>query len=262
MTLNGNATPQAAQAILRNLTFRTTAISTAIRTVQVSVNDGDGAKSNLTIKTVRTIGSNVAPTIGNLGTSIGYDVTFVPRTLDVATLATVTDPDSNFHRGTLTITTPNGQAEDYMRVTSTSNVIESITGGQGQTPLVVTFNDSVNSTASVVQAVLRTLTWGTNSPVEGPRTIIVTLTDGDGGASSSLSKVISVTRTRIAPVLIDLPTETNYYIADQVVRIMGPLNFSTGRLANFANGNLTVSPIEGTTQQMNLRLSTRACLLA
>ena len=53
IALNGNATPQAVQALLRNVTFRTTAVSTAIRTVQVTLNDGDGVMSNLPTKTVR-----------------------------------------------------------------------------------------------------------------------------------------------------------------------------------------------------------------
>lgn len=53
VTLNGNATPQAVQALLRNVTFKTTSISSAIRTVQVKLNDGDGLISNLPTKTVR-----------------------------------------------------------------------------------------------------------------------------------------------------------------------------------------------------------------
>ena len=252
VTLNGNATPQGAQALLRNITFRTSAISTATRTVQVTLNDGDGVISNLPTKTVRVIASNVAPVLANFGANVAYDATF-DSTLTVSTSATVADPDSNFHRGTLTFSIENGQAEDYFRA-PVGAVIESVSGGQGLTPLVVTFNDSTNSTAAAVQAILRGVVWGTDSRIEGPRTIRVTLADGDGGTSNSLSKTINVTRTKIAPVVSGVTTPVSYYIVNRIVPLAPNAVLATGRLSVFTNGNLTISTPQGgtATDQVNI----------
>ena len=241
VTLNGNATPQAAQALLRNVTFRTSAISTLTRTVQVSLNDGDGVISNLPTKTVRVIASNVAPVLANFGANLPFDVTFA-SSLQVTSTATVVDPDSNFYRGTLTLTNVNGRAEDFFSVPSdTLGVIESVSGGQGLTPLVVTFNASVNSTAAAVQAVLRGISWGTNSRIEGPRTLQVTLTDGDGGTSTSSSKTVSVTRTKLPPVITLFSAGIDYYVPDTFLLIARDATLSVGRLSNFANSALTFS---------------------
>lgn len=51
---NGNATLEAVEALMRNLTFRTigSAPSTARRTVQIQLFDGDGAKSNTIVKNI------------------------------------------------------------------------------------------------------------------------------------------------------------------------------------------------------------------
>ena len=251
VTLNGNATPQAVQALLRNTTFRTTAISTAIRTVQVTLNDGDGVISNLPTKTIRVNASNVAPVLARFGASLAYDATF-DFLMTVSASATVTDSDSNFNQGKLTFSILNGQPEDFFQA-PTDAVIQSVTGGTGSTPLVVTFNDSSSSTAAAVQAVLRSISWGTNSRVEGPRTIRVTLTDGDGGTSKTLSKTVQVSRTRIMPVLAGFPASTNYYRVNKLVPIAPNAELTTGRLSDFTNGRLTISTTRGATNRIQIK---------
>lgn len=243
VTLNGNATPQAVQALLRNITFKTTSVSTLTRTVQVSVNDGDGATSNLPTKTVRAIASNVAPVLANFGSNFDFDVSFTSSVL-VAPTATVTDPDSNFYKGTLTLSNLNAQPEDFFTV-SANSVIESVTGGQGLTPLVVTINASELSTSAGVQAVLRSISWGTNSRVEGPRTLTVTLTDGDGGTSNSLAKVVNVVRTRVTPTISFVSAGIDYYIPDTYRQLIPNVVLTAGRLSDFTNAQLTFYTTQG-----------------
>lgn len=64
VTLNANATPAAVQAVVRALTFSNVsdAPSTAPRTVQVVVTDGDGGTSNAATKTVNVTAVNDPPT--------------------------------------------------------------------------------------------------------------------------------------------------------------------------------------------------------
>ncbi len=71
--------------------------------------------------------------------------------------------------------------------------IGTFTGGTAvASPLVVTFNAS--ATASIVQAVLRNITFANMSatPSTAPRTVRFTLTDGDGGMSAAVDEIVNV----------------------------------------------------------------------
>ena len=212
VTLSVNATPQAVQALLRNITFRNISRNPKdlVRTLRVSVTDGDGGTSNLPTKSVQVTTTNDAPEIGLFDTAVTYKAKSAAILLD--TNATVTDPDSvNFEGGKLTVgLTANAQADDRLEirnlgtsagqiginssnVTYAGVVIGSFTGGVGLTPLVVTFN--ANATPIIVQSLLRNLTYRSVSltPSTLTRTVSVSLTDGDGGASQLSSKEIRVT---------------------------------------------------------------------
>src|SRR5207249_390473 len=65
VTLNANATPAAAQALVRNITFKVTGDNPAIvaRTVQFVLNDGDGASSTPVTKSISVIAVNDPPAI-------------------------------------------------------------------------------------------------------------------------------------------------------------------------------------------------------
>jgi predicted outer membrane repeat protein len=114
IALNSNSIPDAVQAILRNITFSTSgdAPSTTARTVQFSMSDGLGGRSNLPTKTVNVQAVNDAPILDNslsptLAT-ISEDAT-TPASTQVATLLTgaVTDPDGSTLRG-IAVTSASG----------------------------------------------------------------------------------------------------------------------------------------------------------
>jgi hypothetical protein len=63
-------------------------------------------------------------------------------------------------------------------------------GGQGTADLVVTFNR--DATRTVVQDLLRAITFKTVRGSIGIRNAVFTLTDGDGGTSSPVTKIINV----------------------------------------------------------------------
>ncbi len=241
VTLNGNATPKGVTALLRNVTFRTTAISTAGRRIEISLTDGDGARSNVVSKGVLVTASNVPPTLVGYEGNIGLDLTFASSVL-VAPSAIVIDPDSNFDRGSIGLTILGGQPEDYFTVASdTLGVIQSIIGGQGPFPLGVNFNNSANSTAAAVQAVLRGISFGTNSPVEGNRTLLATISDGDGGYTNLHMKTVNVVRTKIPPVISSVSAGIDYYTRGVFQQLTPNAALSVGRLSDFTNSTLVYS---------------------
>lgn len=67
ITLNGNATPAATQALLRQIGYLNTAedVATSSRTIEVTINDGTGFNSTPVTKTVNVAAVNDAPIVGN-----------------------------------------------------------------------------------------------------------------------------------------------------------------------------------------------------
>ncbi|MFO1008355.1 MAG: hypothetical protein U0929_20515 [Planctomycetaceae bacterium] len=211
VTLNAGATPQAVQALLRNITFRNISDNPKdlVRTLRVSVTDGDGGTSAQVTKSIQVTSVNDAPVIGAFDTAVAYKAKAAAVLLD--TNATVIDPDSlNLDGGKLTVRlSANAQADDRLEIrnvgtaagqigVSGSNVtyggvvIGTFTGGAGATSLVITLN--TNATPVMAQGLLRNITYRSVSltPSTLTRTVSVTLTDGDGGTSLVASKEILV----------------------------------------------------------------------
>ena len=64
-------------------------------------------------------------------------------------------------------------------------------GGVGKTKFEVTFNDKANAT--IVQQLVRAIRFRTvKSALRADRTVLFSLTDGDGGKSATLTKVVDV----------------------------------------------------------------------
>ncbi|HWK55829.1 MAG TPA: Ig-like domain-containing protein [Parapedobacter sp.] len=212
------------QTALRSVTYSNTSTTpnTANRTISFVANDGtdDGAA---TTKVVVVQAVNNAPVIDNLD---GDEITFTEKgpaiLLDAGGNATVSDSDSpDFNGGNLTVSiAANGAAgEDGLGIrdegfaageigVSGGDVyyggtpIGLLTGGTGGIDLVVTFLPS--STPAVAQALIRNLTYGnfnTANPSPDPRTIHVTLYDGDGATSAFQEVTVNITLVNDAPVL-------------------------------------------------------------
>ena len=265
--LNANATIAAVQALLRQVVFSniSEAPSTLTRTITASVNDGDRGTSNLLTKTIQVISTNDAPVIEAFGTTatdqtVTYRENSLPILID--SNAIVKDPDLlNFEGAVLTATlTANSQAVDRLQLLHQGDtagrvgidpaggavrygglVVGSVTGGNGATPLVVTFNASAQAVA--VQAVLRVLAFSTDShnPSTLARTIQVTLTDGDGGTSAPVSKTIAITAVNDVPVISGF--DGSQAIASPSVATIIDTNVLVEDVdsTNFASGVLTIS---------------------
>lgn len=211
ISFNANATPAAAQALLRNTQFSNSAAtrSTDPRTVRILVTDGDGGQSAAVTKTITVAPGNAAPVVGGFDGSVAYPVS--PGTAVVIDEdTTVVDNDStDFNGGKLTITiTANIQSTDVLsirnqgtaagligvsgnEVTYGGVLIGTFTGGTNKVGLTITFN--ANCTPAAAQALLRALTFRNSSlsPITSPRTVRAILTDGDGGTSTAVTKTIN-----------------------------------------------------------------------
>ncbi len=205
--LNANATPAATQALMRNVTYRTLSDtpSALARTVRFVVTDGDGGPalgvSNEVFTAINVTPTNDAPGLVAGRSSLTYAAGGSGVTLDGTIV--VTDPDStNFDTGALTATISVGAVVgDTLVVRSTGTAagqvsvsgaavsyegipIGTFTGGTSGLPLAVTFN--ANATLNAVRATAQSITFSTTSPrlTPAPRTISISITDGDDGTSN------------------------------------------------------------------------------
>jgi hypothetical protein len=221
------------------------------------------AATGTTLKGVTFVptAANQAPVVTLNGTDVSYTENAATPTI-LASAATVTDADSNnFDTGMLTVAFgANGTADDRLAINnegtgsgqigvSGSNVtfggttIGSFTGGTGTTPLVVTLN--ANATPTATQALVRNITFanGSENPTTANRRVDFTLTDGDGGTSSTVSRTVTVTAVNDAPV-VTVP-------ASQMTDEDTPRVFST------ANGNaISVSDVDAGTGSVTVMLTT------
>ena len=228
VSFNAQATPEAVQALMRNMIFSTAGEnpSGAARSMNITLTDGDGGTSLVGTKTVNVTPVNDAPTVGNFSSTATYRKGGAP--IAIGTGSIVGDFDStNFDGGTMTLTlSQNAETTDRLtiqnqgryagqigvsgqNVTYGGNIIGTFTGGLGLTPLEIHFNSA--ATPAAVQALLRMVMFssaGTN-PSGLPRTLDVTVSDGDGETSLTATKQIHVMLT--PPVIAGWDTVATFY---------------------------------------------------
>lgn len=158
---------------------------------------------------VTVTGGNAQPVVTLPGGAASYTTNAPAVVLDAA--ATVTDADSaDFAGGALTATlSNNGGFDDRLEIRNQGNgagqvgvagatvsvggaAVGTLAGGAGVAPLVVSF--SAAATPAAAQAVLRNLTFRSTDDVTGtlPRTVSVTISDGDGGSSAPATKTVNI----------------------------------------------------------------------
>ncbi len=201
VNFNSNATLAAVQALVQNIRFSNSsqAPSSAPRTIEFIVNDGDGGQSVPQTLEVGIVPVNDAPVITQARSRATYAVGNGAVTLDG--LIGLADIDSfDFDGGTITATIAlNGTASDVLGIRSTGtgvgevsvsgsnvsyegSVVGTISGGISGTPLMVMFNATASSSA--VRAVARAVTFDTADPriLPAAREVTLVVADGDGGS--------------------------------------------------------------------------------
>ncbi len=261
VTLNGNATPAAVQALVRNVAYRNVSDNpvTSNRTVRFVLTDGDGGTSAAVTRAVSVSRVNDAPVISSLeGTALAYQENAAAT--PITDNALVTDADSdNFDTGTLTVDLPvGGAAEDRLEirnqgtgagqigisgadVTYQGAPVGTFTGGSGTTPLVVTLRPNTNPT--ILRAMVRNITYRnvSDTPSTANRTARFVLTDGDGGTGAPATRVISVAAVNDVPVLAGFEAAALTYAESDPATVITSVGVLTDvDSANFDTGTLTV----------------------
>ncbi|WP_257658797.1 Ig-like domain-containing protein [Parapedobacter lycopersici] len=212
------------QTALRAVTYSnsSTGPNTANRTITFVVNDGIDNSVDAT-KIVSITAVNNAPIITNLdGDAITFTEDGPAVLLDAGGDATVSDSDSpDFNGGNLTVSIVVGgdAGEDGLAIRDEGMAageiggvggdvhyggtpIGLLTGGTGGVDLVVTFLPT--ATPAATQALIRNLTYSnsnTTNPSVDPRTIRITLNDGDGATSSPSDLTVNITAVNDAPIV-------------------------------------------------------------
>ncbi|MFM2052137.1 MAG: hypothetical protein RL456_174, partial [Pseudomonadota bacterium] len=216
---------------------------------------GAGGERTVTGTTTVTLtGTNDAPLLVGSGAGGAY-VENGPAVAADAGL-TVADPDSaDFSGGTLAVSlfaagTSNDllalahQGQGAGQVGVSGNVVSfggvavgTWSGGVGVSPLVVSFGAAAD--AAAVQAVARAVVFSTAGDAisDNPRTVRMTLTDGDGGTSANLDVVVT------AEAVNDPPSV--FTIATARVNQDMPLVFGAGQLT-LQDADATIDPMEMT----------------
>ena len=212
VTLIGSAVYTAADAQL----FDTVTLSPPVPLTYADqiVATATDAKGN-TSQFSAALAVNAPPVLTLPGPDITYTQYQAPATLDAT--ATVTDADGRpFNGGTLTVDIPQGAAaEDQLSIAAVGGdsvdassgvvffgkaafgVISGNTGGSA--PLIITLNS--NASADAVQALVRSIGFSTTSFSMTQRTVQFVLTDGAGGTSNAVTKLVSVTLTACLQIL-------------------------------------------------------------
>ena len=212
--------------------------------------------------TVDITAVNDDPVVAFGGGNVSYVENAAAIFIDAS--ATVTDADlADFDGGVLSINvTANGSGDDRIRINNegmsagqvgmTTGPNEVFYGGVlvgswsgSGAPLSITFNASAD--AAAVEAVAQNITFEnlSDDPSVLNRTVQFTLTDGDGGASTPITKEIEVAATNDAPVLTDGGTATIFENGSGFAPFFTSGSVTDVDSSDFAGGTLTFSVASG-----------------
>lgn len=207
VVFTANATPQAAQALVRQIMFSTSGSPPALtqRTVVFVVRDGRGGTSSQTTATkyVTVSANNINPSLV-LGGSIKYK--HDSAAIFLASGALVSDPDSaDFAGGEFRVHVATGASSSYrlgiaggFQIDASNNVLYNSqivgvlnpNGGTGTTDLIVTLKPA--ATAQIVQRLVRAVHFRTVRGTAGSCTVEFSVHDGDGGTSAKQIKTVEI----------------------------------------------------------------------
>ncbi len=207
VTLNASATPAAAQALVRNVTYRNVSEnpSTATRTARFVLTDGDGGTSSPATRDITVDAVNDAPVVTTTAGSLSHVEGDGPEAIDTA--LTVTDVDSpNIAGATVQITGNYASGQDVLAAVAP---LFGVTPGFD--PATGTLTLSGATTIANYQAILRAVTYENTSQAPSTLDRTVTFKVNDGGLDSNgATRGITVTGVDDAPTVTASAGNTPY----------------------------------------------------
>jgi hypothetical protein len=225
VTFNTNATPAAAQALVRDIVYsnaNSSDPSTAARTIRFTVNDGDGGTSSNADITVNITAVNDGPTLSTTGTTATFTENGSAVSLFSGTSISALESGQNIEAITLSVANVADGSNEIIDVDGTAvaltngNSVTTATNGMtvdvtvSGTTATVTLSKVGGFSPTAAQTLVDGLTYRDTSeaPTAGSRAITLTGIKDSGGTTnggidtSSLSVAATVT---IAPIN-DAPT--------------------------------------------------------
>ncbi|WP_240201610.1 DUF4347 domain-containing protein [Pseudomonas sp. PDNC002] len=224
VTFNSSATAAAAQALVRNLIYRNTNgfnPSEALRTISVSISDGDGGTSVSSNVTLTLVATNDAPILSPANSVVSYTEKGADAVLNSGLM--LADDGNSFLKATVTIS--DVRSGDILNIGNLNGFSATYNGATG----VLTITGSGN--AAALQATLRSVSFSSlsNDPTLGgtdtSRQITFVVTDSSGADSNVASTQVSIAAVNDAPTLSGGPytwTGTSEDLTSQV-RTVGNL---------------------------------------
>jgi len=280
-----------AELLISQLSYRNSALNptAGVRTISIQAFDLFGASGNPGVARVQVASSQTAP---QLFTNTGLIVfNEGDGSVQIDENASITDTSaSSFVNSVLTANiTANGTASDQLAIQNhiSTNGIEivvtgnlvfadtvqvgTISGGTqfdtgNEDPLQITFN--ANATLPRVEAVLQAIQFSNDSenPSQTSRTISVSLLDGEGDQSNTVSQFIVVLAVNDAPIIdapnsISLNENQSFYFvgsdtisfsddADGSEEVAVTLSVDTGSLTLGSTANLTFQIGDGNSDNL------------
>jgi hypothetical protein len=225
ISFNGNATPAAAQALIRDVTYSNTNSaepSTAARTIRFTVNDGDGGTSSDADVAVSVVGVNDAPTLSATGgtptfTENGGGVNLfsgaaIGTVESGQTIRSLTLTVNNVADGSAEILNVDGSSVALTNgnsVTSATNGMNVSVGVAGGGTASITISKTAGIATTAAQTLIDALSYQNNSdnPSTANRVVTLTSIQDSGGTSNggvdttttSIAATVTVTAVNDAP---------------------------------------------------------------
>jgi hypothetical protein len=253
INFNAAATIPVAQQLVRAITFRTD--GGAARSPHIDFNLSGGQA----FKFVNIILANRPPVLVNQNVAHAYSLNDSP--LAVAPGIALTDSDSaHFGGGALRVRIATPEANNQLLVGTGGNftldaenqvlrlgvvIGQRVSDGLGGNELKIKFNTS--ATPAIVQELMREVAYQNPGNVQGRRTVIFTVSDGDGGINSGVSNEVS----QFIDVLSARPVITTSGDAVDYVREAPPVVLAAEATVtdvdspHFGGGSLTVAVLPG-----------------
>jgi gliding motility-associated-like protein len=285
ISLNSAATPAIVQALVRNLTYintNTTEPTTTTRSVEVTVNDGDGGTSSGATIDVAVVAVNDAPILTATGATTtfteggaavglfsGTNVSTVESgqliTMLTVSVTNVTDgSDEVIHFDGTNIPLVNGFTD--VSLNHGVNINVAVTGSTATLALVRA------SGLSSAQTLVNGMTYSNNSikPTAADRVITITSLKDDGGtanggidtSSPNVAATVTVVAVNSPPVISGTPGTTAAQDAAYSFTPVAsdleddPLTFSIINKPSWASFNTTTGALTGTPTNANVGTTT------
>src|SRR5690606_28221061 len=183
VSLNGNATAEAVQALVRNLTYANNNgedPATEFRTLKMTLTDGQGGTSDPAILAIRVNSVNDAPQATAGGGSPDYTENAAPVFVDDGLILSDVD-NANLARATVSITGGFQSGEDVLAFVNDGSTMGDLTGSyNSETGVLSLSSPGGGVTVAEWQAALRAVTYHNTSdaPSVDARTISFVVSDG------------------------------------------------------------------------------------